>query len=69
MPFGLVFLDQGGEVWTVDVRQTESGGGRALVFCRPSFLDPAEQRAVDGVPDCWPDCSDEELRELLTVAR
>lgn len=68
MPFGLVFLDQGGSVWTVDVRQA-SGGTRSLVFCRPSFLEPAEQRALDAVPECWPECSDEELRALLGVAR
>lgn len=70
MPFGFVFLDDGGAVWTVDVRQPgESGGPRSLVFSRPSFLDPAEQRALDAVPDCWPECSEEELRALLGTAR
>lgn len=69
MPFGLVFLDQGGVVWTVDVRQSGTAGDRSLVFCRPSFLDPAEQRSLDAVPECWPECSDEELRALLGVAR
>lgn len=70
MPFGLVFLDDGGDVWTVDVRHTDTAGGaRTLVFSRPSFLEPAEQRALDAVPDCWPDCSDHELRALLGVAR
>ena len=71
MPFGLVFLDDGGVVWTVDVRQSGSTaeGARSLVFCRPSFFDPAEQRALDNVPDCWPECSDIELRALLGTAR
>lgn len=70
MPFGFVFRDEGGAVWTVGVRQSqESNGGRALIFCRPSFLEPAEQRALDDVPDCWPECSDEELRALLDTAR
>ena len=71
MPFGLVFLDEGGSVWTADVRQSgaASGSGRSLVFCRPSFFDPAEQRAIDAVPECWPECSDEELRALLGSAR
>lgn len=70
MPFGLVFLDHGGDVWTVDVRHADATDtGRTLVFSRPSFLEPREQRALTGVPDCWPDCSDEELRALLDAAR
>lgn len=69
MPFGLVFLDQGGTVWTVDVRHAASGGDRLLVFSRPSFLEPAEQRSLERVPECWPECSDEELRALLGSAR
>lgn len=69
MPFGFVFLDEGGAVWTVDVRESKSGPERSLVFCRPSFFDPAEQRAIQGIPDCWPECSDEELRALLGAAR
>jgi hypothetical protein len=70
MPFGLVFLDEGGSVWTVGVRQAPATEGvRSLVFSRPSFFEPAEQRALDDVPDCWPECSDEELRALLGAAR
>lgn len=68
MPFGLVFLDEGGAVWTVDVRSAASSEEKSLVFCRPSFFDPAEQRAIDGVPDCWPECTDQELRTLLDSA-
>src|SRR5438132_826610 len=56
MAFGLVFLDHGGEVWTVDVRLPGGQpGGRSLVFSRPSFLAPTEQRALDDVPPRWPD--------------
>jgi hypothetical protein len=70
MPFGLVFIDDGGDVWTVDVRQVDpANSGRTLVFSRPSFVEPAEQRALDAVPECWPDCSDHELRALLDAAR
>ena len=66
MPFGLVFLDHDGEVWTVDVRLSEGEPGeRSLLFSRPTFLEPAEQRAFEGVPSCWPNCSEDELRGLL----
>ena len=30
--------------------------------------DPSEQRAFDGIPDCWPNCTDEELRAFLEAA-
>lgn len=69
MPFGLVFLGHEGEVWTVDVRQP--GPARepgSMHFFRPSFLNPAEERAFEGVPPCWPDCTGEELREFLEAA-
>jgi hypothetical protein len=70
MPFGLVFLDEGGAVWTVQINQSAgAGASRSLVFCRPSFFDPAERRSLEQVPDCWPECSDEELRALLGSAR
>lgn len=70
MAFGLVFLDHGGEVWTVDVRLPGAEkGGRALVFSRPSFLAPTEQRALDQVPPCWPNCCSDELRDFLAAAR
>lgn len=69
MPFGFVFLDGGGAVWTVGVRPSAEPSERTLVFSRPSFLDPAEQRSIPGLPDCWPECSDEELRALLGEAR
>jgi len=70
MAFGLVFLDHGGEVWTVDVRLPGGQpGGRSLVFSRPSFLAPTEQRALDDVPPCWPNCDSEALREFLAAAR
>jgi hypothetical protein len=69
MPFGFVFLDGGGAVWTVDVRPSTGPSERSLVFSRPSFLEPREQRSIAGIPDCWPECSDEELRALLGDAR
>jgi len=70
MAFGLVFLDDGGEVWTVDVRLPGGEQGRrSLVFSRPSFLDPAEQWALNDVPECWPNCADDELRGFLAAAR
>jgi hypothetical protein len=68
MAFGLVFRDDAGEVWTVDAQTNDPERGRFLIFSRPSFLDPSEQRALDGVPDCWPNCSDEELRLFLEAA-
>ncbi|HEY2378469.1 MAG TPA: hypothetical protein VGH98_20990 [Gemmatimonadaceae bacterium] len=70
MPFGLVFLGHDGEVWTVDVRKPEmERGPRSLLFSRPSFLEPSEERAVEGVPSCWPDCTGDELRGLLEAAQ
>jgi hypothetical protein len=69
MPFGLVFLDHDGDVWTVDVRPVPTDEARKLMlFSRPSFVEPAEQRSLEGVPPCWPDCTDEELRGLLVSA-
>jgi hypothetical protein len=69
MPFGLVFLDDDGDVWTVDIRPAQSEQGhRALLFSRPSFIEPAEQRALEEVPPCWPDCTSDELRGYLAVA-
>jgi hypothetical protein len=67
MAFGLVFLDPGGAVWTVDV-ETADERNRRLLFSRPSFLEPAEQRTLNEIPPCWPNCSDEELQDLLDVA-
>lgn len=69
MPFGLVFLGQEGEVWTVDVRLTGAGGEPgSMHFSRPSFLNPAEERAFEGVPSCWPDCTGDQLRGFLEAA-
>ena len=70
MPFGLVFLDQEGDVWTVDVHHAsaDTRPARSLLFSRPSFVDPAEQRAFEGVPSCWPDCSGDALRGFLEAA-
>ena len=69
MPFGLVFLDNDGDVWTVDVHLSETERGeRSLLFSRPSFIEPAEQRAFEGVPSCWPNCSGDELRGFLEAA-
>lgn len=68
MAFGLVFRDGTGEVWTVDAQTADPERGRFLIFSRPSFLDPSEQRALDGVPECWPNCTDEELRAFLEAA-
>jgi hypothetical protein len=69
MAFGLVFLDQDGGVWTVDVRPVPSQEGqRLLLFSRPSFVEPTEQHSLNEVPPCWPDCSGEELRSLLVAA-
>jgi hypothetical protein len=67
MAFGLVFLDQSGDVWTVDAH-ADKDRGRALLFSRPSFLDPREQRALDQIPPCWPNCTGEELRAYLEEA-
>jgi hypothetical protein len=67
MPFGIVFLDDTGDVWTVDVLNSEDRR-RSLVFSRPSFLEPAEQRALEGIPECWPNCTGEELRAFLEAA-
>lgn len=67
MAFGLVFLDPGGAVWTVDVHSVDERN-RWLLFSRPSFLEPAEQRTLREIPPCWPNCSHEELRDLLDVA-
>jgi len=61
MAFGLVFLDVGGEVWTVDVQSADERN-RWLLFSRPSFLEPREQRTLNEIPACWPNCSHEELR-------
>jgi hypothetical protein len=70
MAFGLVFLDNDGAVWTVDVRQAGAEhSARLLLFSRPSFLDPAEQLALDDVPACWPNCNGDDLRGLLAAAR
>ena len=70
MPFGLVFLDSDGEVWTVDARLSGSERReRSLVFSRPSFLEPSEQRSFEGVPPCWPNCSEDELRGFLEAAQ
>ena len=68
MAFGLVFRDDTGDVWTVDAQTNDPERGRLLIFSRPSFLDPSEQRALDGIPDCWPNCTDEELRAYLEAA-
>jgi hypothetical protein len=69
MPFGLVFLDHDGEVWTVDARLSDAERGeRSLLFSRPTFIEPAEQRAFEGVPSCWPNCSADELRVFLGSA-
>jgi len=68
MAFGLVFRDGDGEVWTVDALMHDPERGRSLIFSRPSFVDPSEQRALDGIPDCWPNCTDEELRAFLEAA-
>jgi hypothetical protein len=68
MGFGLVFRDDTGVVWTVDVQSADAQRGRSLVFSRPTFLEPSEQRALDGIPACWPNCSDEELRQFLEAA-
>ena len=67
MAFGLVFLDETGEVWTVDALSSDKER-RALLFSRPSFLQPMEQRALDGIPECWPNCTGEELRAFLEAA-
>jgi hypothetical protein len=69
MAFGLVFLGREGEVWTVDVRL--SGSTRAtgaMLFSRPTFINPAEEREFAGVPSCWPDCSSHQLRGFLEAA-
>jgi hypothetical protein len=55
-------------VWTVDVRSADPQRARALVFSRPSFVEPSEQRALDEIPACWPNCTDEELRAYLEAA-
>jgi hypothetical protein len=70
MAFGLVFLDHDGDVWTVDVRPAPppETGRRFLRFSRPSFLEPSEQRELDDVPPCWPDCTDDDLRGFLAAA-
>jgi hypothetical protein len=69
MPFGLVFLDDDGDVWTVDVRPAQSEQGRrSMLFSRPSFIEPTEQRSLEEVPPCWPNCSDDELRAFLAAA-
>jgi len=69
MPFGLVFLDRDGDVLTVDVRPAATEQGhRSLLFSKPSFLQPFEQRSLDEVPPCWPDCTGEELRAFLAAA-
>ena len=68
MAFGLVFLDHAGELWTVDVQAADADRRRSLLFSRPSFLSPSEQRALETIPDCWPNCSDDELRMLLEEA-
>lgn len=69
MPFGLVFLGHEGEVWTVDVRGSEPGRGPdSMLFSRPSFLNPSEERALPGIPACWPDCTDTALRGFLESA-
>jgi hypothetical protein len=67
MAFGIVFLDSTGDVWTVDAKSSPEHE-RSLLFSRPSFLEPAEQRSLDGIPDCWPNCSGEELRAFLGAA-
>jgi hypothetical protein len=67
MAFGLVFLDPAGEVWTVDV-QSNDERRRSLLFSRPSFLEPTEQRSFHEIPPCWPNCSHEELRGFLDAA-
>ena len=69
MAFGLVFLGHEGEVWTVDVRL--SGSGRApgsMVFSRPTFINPSEEREFAAVPTCWPDCTSDQLRGFLETA-
>ena len=68
MAFGLVFRDGTGDVWTVDAQTHDPDRGRFLIFSRPSFLEPSEQRAFDGIPECWPNCTDEELRLFLEAA-
>lgn len=69
MPFGLVFLDHDGGVWTVDVRPAPTEQGRrSLLFSRPTFIDPAEEYALDDVPACWPNCTSDELRAFLAEA-
>ena len=68
MAFGLVFRDGAGEVWTVDAQMQDAERRRFLIFSRPSFLEPSEQRALDGIPECWPNCTDEELRAFLEAA-
>jgi hypothetical protein len=69
MAFGLVFQDNLGDVWTVDVRLSPADHGRrSLLFSRPSFVAPEEQRAFEGVPECWPNCTGDELRAFLEAA-
>ena len=67
MAFGIVFLDNDGDVWTVDAKSSPESE-RSLLFSRPSFVEPTEQRLLDGIPDCWPNCTGEELRAFLGAA-
>lgn len=69
MPFGLVFLGDEGEVWTVDVSASQPGHTRRfMLFSHPTFLNASEKREFDGVPACWPDCSSNQLRGFLEAA-
>jgi hypothetical protein len=68
MAFGLVFLDHAGDVWTVDAQTSEPPDRRSLIFSRPTFLEPMEQRAFVGIPGCWPNCTEDELRTFLDLA-
>jgi hypothetical protein len=67
MAFGIVFVDTAGDVWTVDA-QSSPEHERSLLFSRPSFVEPTEQRALEGIPDCWPNCTGDELRVFLHAA-
>ena len=69
MPFGLVVVDDTGQVWTVDAeRCSVTHSLLGLCFSTPTFIEPKEQRYVRHVPECWPTCAPDLLRAALRLA-
>lgn len=69
MGFAHIFVDDVGAAWSVQpINCNKPGCICGLRFSRPSFLEPVEERTSEHVPTCWPNCSQQTLREVLRTS-